>query len=208
MAKKQEIIELQPISPKIVTIEIEGDSDLILNKMNDVTKRELVRQRKDKAKSTEEVNEWEKIITAIHWRDGNPKEFSEESLKKCLKANAPCIPAFAFKKTIGQAIVRNKIDTYSTRFDASVNIMGNGLIPVLFSEHHIDEKLMQPQKGSPVLVKLNRFSGWRARLRISCLENVYSIEQLVNFVNLAGFGVGIGSGKTSGYGRYHVVGVQ
>lgn len=208
MAKKTEIIELQPITPKVVTIEIEGDSDLILNKMNDVTKRELTIQRKNKAKSTEEVNEWEKIITSIHWRDGNPKEFSEETLKECLLKNAPSIPAFAFKKTIGQAIVRNKVDTYATKWDASVNFLGNGLVPITFTEHTIDEKLMQPQKGSPVLVKLNRFSGWKAKLKIACLENVYSIEQIVNFINLAGFGIGIGSGKTSGYGRYHVSGVN
>ena len=33
-------------------------------------------------------------------------------------------------------------------------------------------------------------------------------KQIVNTINLAGFGLGIGSGRTSGYGRYHVVDVQ
>ena len=33
---------------------------------------------------------------------------------------------------------------------------------------------------------------------------VYSLEQIINIINLAGFGLGIGSGRTSGYGRYHV----
>ena len=36
MAKKKETIELKAINPTIVTVEIEGDSDLVLNKMDDV----------------------------------------------------------------------------------------------------------------------------------------------------------------------------
>jgi len=39
-------------------------------------------------------------------------------------------------------------------------------------------------------------------------DHVYSLEQLVNFINMAGFGLGIGSGRSSGYGRYHVVDVK
>ncbi len=41
-------------------------------------------------------------------------------------------------------------------------------------------------------------------LHIQYTENAFSIEQIVNIVNLAGFGNGIGSGRSSGYGRYHV----
>lgn len=76
------------------------------------------------------------------------------------------------------------------------------------SEHHIDEKLMSPKKGSPVLVHLNRFSGWSATFTIQYTENAFSIEQIVNIINLAGFGNGIGSGRSSGYGRYHVEGIK
>lgn len=79
-----------------------------------------------------------------------------------------------------------------------------GLIPITFAEHNIDEKLMSPKKGAPVLVHLNRFSGWKATFEISYVENIYSIEQIINIIELAGFGGGIGSGRTSGYGRYHV----
>lgn len=208
MAKKKETIELKAINPTIVTVEIEGDSDLVLNKMDDVTAKELTDARKDKAKDIGAVNEWEKIITAIHWRDGKPNTFSEAIMKELLKTNAPCLTAFGLKKSFCQAVVRNGIDTYGTKFDAGVNIIGNGLVPIEFAEHYIDEKLMQPQKGKPVLCKLNRFSGWKAKFKLSCMENVYSIEQIINIISLAGFGLGIGSGRTSGYGRYHIVGVK
>jgi len=212
MAKNvtEKLIEIKPISPKRIIVKIEGDSDLVLNKMNDVSTRQLTDERKDKAKSMEKPNEFEQIITAIHWRDGKPKEFTEASLMDALKNNAPCITAFGLKKSFGQAVVRNEIDTYATKFDASVNVLGigDGLVPIQFAEHHVDEKLMSPKRGAPVLVRLNRFSGWSAEIEISYIDNVYSEEQIINIVNLAGFGIGIGSGRSSGYGRYHVIDVK
>lgn len=202
---KTETIEIKRIDVKQVTVKIVGDGDLILNKMNDVSARQLTDQRKNKAKDMEVPNEWEQIITALHWRDGKPTDFSEQGLIDALKNNAPCITAFGLKKSFGEAVVRNEIDKFKTKFDPSVNIIAKGnLIPIKFTEHYIDEKLMSPVRGKPVLVRMNRFSGWSAEFTIQFTENVYSLEQIINIINLAGFGLGIGSGRTSGYGRYHV----
>lgn len=198
-------IEIKKASVKIATVLIQGDSDLVLNKMNAPTSRALVDARKDKAKTLEKPNYWEEVITSMHWYNGTPTDFSEEGLRNALANNAPCISAFGLRKSFGDAVVRNEIDNYSTKFFASVNIPAKGnLIPIKFAEHHIDEKLMSPKKGAPVLAKLNRFTGWSAEFTIQYLENVYSLEQIVNIIDLAGFGLGIGSGRSSGYGRYHV----
>lgn len=206
---KEKTIELKKIETKQVTVKIVGDGDLILNKMNDVSTRQLTEQRKNKAKDLDVPNEWEQIITAMHWRDGKPTDFSEQGLIDALTNNAPCITAFGLKKSFGDAVVRNEIDTYKTKFDNSMNIVAKGgLVPIKFTEHSIDEKLMSPKKGSPVLVRMNRFSGWSAEFTISFTENVYSLEQILNIINLAGFGLGIGSGRTSGYGRYHIESVN
>lgn len=212
MAKTENVesIEIPQIDPKIAYITIIGDSDLVLNKMDDVTARELIDARKDKAKSLDKPNKWEKIITSIHWRDGKPKVFTEESLYDALEHNAPCITSFGLKKSLGEAVVRNEISKYSTKFDACVNFMApGGLIPIKFTEYHQDEMLMSPKKGAPVLVTLNRFSGWSATFAINYIEKAYSLAQIVNIINLAGFGIGIGSGRrSSGNGRYHVVDVK
>ena len=210
MATKVEVLEIKEVRPQIMTVHIVGDTDLVLNKMNDVTARNLIDIRRDKAKKIEKPNVWEEIITAIHWRDGKPTEFTEESMADALTNNAPCFTAFGAKKAFGEAVVRLGIDNYSTKFYASVNIIASGgLIPIKFAEHFVDEKLMSPKKGSPVLVHLNRFVGWSADIQISYIDSVYSAEQLLNVINLAGFGIGIGSGRRScGYGRYHVEGIK
>lgn len=208
MAKKIEVLEIKEVRPQTITVTIVGDTDLVLNKMNDVTTRQLIDTRKNKAKKIETPNVWEEIITSLHWRDGKPTDFSEQGYKEALKNNAPCLTAFGLKKSFGEAVVRLGIDTYSTKFDASVNILApGGLVPIRFTEAFIDEKLMAPKKGSPVLVHLNRFTGWSADITISFIDSVYSTEQLVNIINLAGFGIGIGSGRRScGNGRYHIEG--
>lgn len=200
-------IELKPIGNKFMEVTITGDGCLILNKMNDVTVKELTDKRKDKAKDNTKPNVWEQIITSMHWKNGKPTDFSEEGLAKALTENAPCITGFGLKKSFGDAVVRNEIDKYKTKFDAGVNIVGD-LHPIKFAEHYIDEKLMSPKKGSPVLVHLNRFTGWSCTFTVSYMESVYSAEQIINIINLAGFGLGIGSGRSSGFGRYHVESIR
>lgn len=209
MANKTQEITLHTLAPIQLDVTIVGDGDLVLNKMNDVTVKQLTDKRKNKAKDIEVPNMWEEIITSMHWYNGKPTDFSEDGLVKALEENAPCITAFGLKKSFGDAVVRAEIDKYKTKFDANVNIMAkNNLVPITFAGHYVDEKLMSPKKGSPVLVHLNRFSGWRATFTVSFMENVYSAEQILNIINLAGFGIGIGSGRSSGYGRYHIESVK
>lgn len=207
---KEKAIELNPISIGVAEITIVGDGDLVLNKMNDPTARMLMDQRKNKAKKIEKANEWEEIITSMHWRDGKPSDMTEEGLKDALINNAPCITAFGLKKAFCNAVTRNEIDKNCKKFEACVNIIAKGgLVPIEFTEHYIDEKLMSPKLGKPVLVHLNRFSGWSAKLTISYIEGgAYSLEQIINVINCSGFGIGIGSGRSSGYGRYHVKSIE
>lgn len=212
MAVKELKLDNWSAKVKTAQIFIEGDGDLVLNKMNARNSRMLLAE--DRKKVREAPNMWEDIITAIHWRDPIPAqdtytECTEEMFMRMLQENAPCISAFGLKKSFGQAVVRNEIDKYATKFDNAVNVVANkGLVPITFAEWSLDKRLMSPKKGSPVNVCLNHFGGWKADFTINYTDHVYSLEQIVNIINLAGFGLGIGSGRTSGYGRYHVVDVR
>ena len=134
-------------------------------------------------------------------------EIDEDAFRTLLAENKPCITAFGLKKSFCQAVVRNEIDTYSTKFDAAVNLVDR-LIPIRFTEWKYEQKLMSPKKGSPILVYQNIFSGWSAQFDIAFTENVYNLNAITNIINLAGFCRGIGSAYTSGYGRYHVIDVK
>lgn len=208
--KQEKVIEVKPISIETATITITGDTDLILNKMDAPTTRMLTDIRKDKSKTISEKNVWEEIATKIHWQKPFGNVYTEQSFCDALENNAPCISAFGLKKSFGQAVVRNGIDTYSTKFDATMNITAeNNLVPIKFAEHYIDEKLMSPKRCAPVLVRQNRFVGWSADITVQYISGgTFSLEQIIQVINFAGFSMGIGSGRTSGYGRYHVTGVK
>lgn len=208
--KQEKTLVVKPINIETATIIITSDTDLILNKMDAPTTRMLTDIRKDKSKTIAEKNIWEEIATKIHWQKPYGDVFTEDSFRDALMNNAPCISAFGLKKSFGQAVVRNGIDTYSTKFDATMNIIAeNNLVPIRFAEHYIDEKLMSPKRGAPVLVRQNRFVGWSAEIPIQYIEGgTFSLEQIIQVINLAGFSMGIGSGRSSGYGRYHVTGVK
>lgn len=197
------------ICTKEMAITISGDGTLILNKMNDVTTRNLLDEQSNKAKDTAAPNPWEAIITSMHWRDGKPTDFSEAGLREALMHNAPCISAFALKKSFGDSVVRNEIDKYKTKFDANVNVIArNNLVPITFAEHWLDTKLIPTRKGSQVLSTQNCFSGWKATFTVQFRDNIYSAEQIASIINLAGFGLGIGSGRSSGFGRYHIESIE
>ena len=198
------------------TIVIEGDGDLVLNKMNAASERELLADDRKKQGLWEKqhVNKWERIITSIHWRDGVPCEdtntkCTEEMFFDMLEKNAPCITAFGLKKSWCQAVVQNEVDKYSTKFSNAVNVVAHGgLVPVTFSNWMLDTRLMAPKRGAPIATLLSHFQGWRAEIPISYTEHVYSLSEIVTIINCAGFGIGIGSGRTSGYGRYKVIGIK
>ena len=213
MKKDANNIEIMNLNSKInhMTVTIEGDSDLVLNKMNARNARFL---KGDRNKLREEPNPWEDLITAIHWRDrideNNLYEKADEAMMhKLLAENAPCITQFGLKKSFGQTVVRTGIDKYSTSFDAAMNITCvGGLIPIKFCGWAYSEQLMSPKRGAPVNVLLNHFMGWQTTFQVDYMEGVYSRDRIIDVINLAGFSLGIGSGRTSGYGRYHVAGVE
>lgn len=214
--QKENEVVIHEIKVEHATIIIEGKGDLVLNKMNASNTRQLVADDR-KAQGVWEAqhkNKWEDIITSIHWKNPLPvsdtnAECSEELFYQLLQENAPCISAFGLKKSWCQAFVRQEFDKYATKFDSAVNIVAEGgLIPIKFSEWRLDERLMSPKRGAPVTTRLNHFIGWSAEIPIEYTTNVYSLSEIMTTINYAGFSLGIGSGRTSGYGRYTITDVK
>lgn len=212
--KKEQVITIRPIEVKYATVFVEGDSELILNKMNARQRRRIIAEQTGTKVIDEVPNFWEDAITAIHWDIPIPvkdtyKECTEETMKYMLENGKPQISTFGFRASLGDAVVRNKIDQYGTKIKNAVNAV-NPYEPITYVNHYIAEEVINlpGKKSSKMVVYLNHFTGWRSQFHISYTENVFSLEQIINIINMAGFGIGIGSGRPNGYGRYHVVDVK
>ena len=133
--KSNNEMELMDISAKVkhMLVTIKGDGDLILNKMNARNVRLLTAE--DRKSVSERPNVWEDIITSIHWLHpleckNTYTDCNEEMMNQLLANNKPCIPSFAFKKSFGDATVRNEIDTYATKINTAVNVVAPGGLDV------------------------------------------------------------------------------
>lgn len=211
-AKSENTITVTRLETETILIKLVGDSDLILNKMTDSTAREMTADDRKKAHAEEENtrNVWEDAITALHWRDPKPYkdkiECTEEMFLDMLyKSNAPCISAHGLKESWKSAVVRMGLDTYSTKFDFQVNI-NRDLLPITFAVYERDVKAMKQKQGNSMLTaKLHRFSGWECIVPVTYIKNgVYGLSTILTVIENAGFGLGIGSGTKSGFGRYHI----
>ncbi len=211
--KDKNIIELDAIDIKTAMVTIEGDTDLILHKTSASYERECLAVAAGKTITKEEPNYWEDVITSVRWNIPFPvqdtRKLTEEHYRWMLENGKPCMSAYGLYKSFGDAVTRNEIDQYATKIKNAVTVLSdNDRIPIEFASASIEEKLMPLKKGGHTVAILNRFSGWRATFTIRYTENVYSREKIMNIINLAGFGLGIGSGRPSGYGRYHISNVQ
>lgn len=205
--QEEKMVKITMPEIKMARIEIEGDGDICLNKMSLGNKRDLPQFSKGKVKKPH--NKWGDLITAIHWEYPIDEEeiydiATEDMHKELLENNRPCISAFGMKKAANAAVVRNNIAQYATSFQDTVNIVED-LIPINFTEAKVRE--FTPKVGkSRMVVSINQFSGWSAAFTIKYSETAYDLNSILSIFQLAGFGSGIGSGTSTGYGRFHIKG--
>lgn len=219
MAKKNEevtiIEETKEVQNKInfatAVITIAGDSDLILNKMRDSTTQQLADKQEGKVQGTKApVNMYEHLVGSIHWLKGEETDYTEEGWKNALVNNIPGYPSSGMKKALCDAVVRVLGETYSTKFNANVQIL-NSFLPITFGSSSYDKSLFSPQKGSPVLCYRNVFRDWKTTFTIKYIPDNYSLDRIIEVINCAGFACGIGSHRPSSKGgsngMFHVVSV-
>lgn len=204
--KKETVIEAgtKQVQNKInfatARISIVGDSDLILNKMRDSTTQELADKQEGKVQGTKKpVNMYEHLVGSIHWLKGEESDYTEEGWKNALANNIPGYPSSGMKKALCDAVVRVLGETYSTKFNANVQIL-DSFLPIEFSASNYDKSLFSPQKGSPVLCYRNVFKDWKTTFTIKYIPDNYSLERIIEVINCAGFACGIGSHRPSSKG--------
>ena len=90
----------------------------------------------------------------------------------------------------------------------------------MYSSFHILEELCEikgnlsmsedyarnPMSGGAVVCIRPKFTDWSITFTMQ-YDNTYSLEQLINFINVGGFGVGIGCWRVEKggmYGMFHV----
>ena len=195
MPKKKEETEviLQPIKIKEVEITIEGTTPLIVNNFNEKSRRQILdSQMKKPKKEKEPRNPIEDGMRALYWLTPMPEEFTEEAFEKALKEGARFgFPAKAIKASAASGAYRNKMTK------DKVSLYGAFLIPeelieIKYDNLRIREDYVRVANGAADVRFRPEFEGWSMTFKILYNENAYSLEQILNFINIGGFSCGLG----------------
>lgn len=207
MKKEEKEIKLQPIKIKEVEITIEGLTPLIVNNFNEKSRRQILDAQMKKPKSKEVRNPIEDGMRALYWLTPMPEEFTEESFEKILKEGARFgFPAKGIKASAVSGAYRNKMSA------DKVSIYGSFLIPeelieIKYKDLHIREDYVRIAHGGTDVRFRPEFDGWSMTFKMQYNENAYSLEQILNFINIGGFSCGLGEmriEKGGNFGSYKV----
>lgn len=205
--KETEEIVLKPITIKEATITIKGTTPLIINNFNEKSRQQIVDAQMKKAKTKELRNPMEDFIRANYWLTEMPTEFTQEAFEKALKDGAKFgFPAKGLKASIVSGAYRNGMTK------DKVSLYGAFLIPEEFIEINYKEIVMREDYvriahgGTDVRFR-PQFNDWSMTFTLKYNENVYSLEQIINYITLGGFSCGLGEmriEKGGNFGSYIV----
>lgn len=223
MARKGNVIE-KSIKETILSVELIGDGELILNKKARSFEREQIwiQTHEDGSEIPDSIstkkhnyNLWEKLITSITWRDpivfhdDDYYAYTEEEWENYMTYNAPCILSNAFTGAMCEAFktfgFKDATGKAGTDFRRAINFTAPHF-PITFEEHTYEQKLV-PNSGmnkTNVVAQYNIFRGWKCTVELACADIVFPAETIVSLMATTGKYIGIGTQRKNGYGRFHV----
>lgn len=183
------IIELPQLEIQTVEITVVGDSPLIMHKWSEKAKSMMRDKQQKKATQGREAKD--------------PKKEFEDSIHRCADGG-PGFPSIGFKAA---AVTSCTSIAGVTKVAArqAFHVQGD-LVPILGSKPKMREDMVRVGMGVADIRYRAEFWPWHATLKISYNTRALSIEQIMNLLNTAGFGVGVGEWRPERdgqYGRFH-----
>ena len=192
MASKvlEQIVTIKAINIQFATIELVGDSPLIVHAWSAKAKKEMLDKQMKKAKTAKPAK--------------NPESDYEEAFYR-LPDKTPGFPTIAFKAAAVSAGGRFSDGLKMTELRGAFHIEGE--LVAIEGKPTMREDMVRVGMGTADIRYRPEFRSWRVRLPIRYNADAVSLEQIVNLFNLGGFGVGVGEWRPERdglYGMFHV----
>jgi hypothetical protein len=186
----EQVIELKKINVQYATVDLVGDSPLIVHAWSEKVKRGMLDKQMKKAKGPQQAKD--------------PESDYENSFYR-LPDGTPAFPSIAFKSAAVSAAGRFAEGMKMTEVRGSFHIPGE--LIAISGEPNMREDMVRVGMGTADIRYRPEFKKWRVSLPLRYNADAISLEQIVNLFNQAGFGVGVGEWrpeKDGSYGMFHV----
>lgn len=205
--KEEKVIKVEPVKIKNAVITIVGKTPLIVNNFNEKSRRQILDAQMKVPKTKELRNKWEDFMRAFHWLTPMPEDFSEEGFEKALKEGARFgFPAKGIKSSIVSGAYRNGMVPDKVSLNGAF-LIPEELVEIKYEEVILREDYVRIARGGTDVRFRPEFRNWSMTFNIEYNENKYSIDQIINYMNLGGFSCGLGEmriEKGDNFGSYSV----
>lgn len=203
--KSEKVVDLLPIQIQQFEIKVVGLSPLIVHRFSEKAKKQIEDKQQKKAKGAREA------------RDPNAEFLgSLYTYPDDVAGVAGCrygIPALWFKLAAIDAC-RYVESMKMTMARGAFHVMGEsddsgGLVLLHYSDLRMREDAVTIGMGSRDMRYRGEFANWSVNLKIRYNAACVSAEQIINLINISGFGCGIGErrpsqGCSDQFGMYQV----
>lgn len=204
MAGKKDIVEVKPVKVKETVVRIKGITPLIEHCWSEKAKKEMLEKQmgtQDKSKTRDLKNPVEDFIRSMYWITPMPTEFTEEAFEKAIDEGARFgFPVSGVKQAAISGAYRKKWvpdkmtlrGAFFIKPDAIAH-EGTEVVEIFSDAPVMREDNVKVGMGTADLRYRGEFRNWYCDLKISYDANgIYSIKDIINYLNAAGFSVGIG----------------
>lgn len=197
--EKTNVIEIPAINKKHCAIRIMGKTPIIVHRFSEKIQRQILDKMKKKAKQAKPAKDPEQEYRdSLYWLGKDGRMILPNGDPKNHKTGFG-MPSRAFKKAMISAC-RSIEGVNMTLARNAFHIMDE-YVPLLnhnFKTFAIPRRRTEPlriQGKSMDIRSRGEFLSWAAILPIEYNANVITTEQIMNLVNVAGFGVGVGEDR-------------
>jgi len=215
-------VELPGIDIGYFTVNIVGDSPLIVHRWSEKAKKEMLDKQMKKASKGKEAKVPKRdFVEALYWLDDAgcllpeipyglsdiTNDTDDAVIIEALQKGKFGFPAVAFKACAIDAGFQQGVIAKKTTSRGAFHIIGE--YAVIEGMPDMREDMVQVGGMSKVADIRYRpeFKQWRTSLNIRYNKNAISPEQIINLLNYGGFSNGVGEwrpSKDGSYGTFHV----
>ena len=205
-AKKEEVhIEIPEINIQRAVVRIVGTSPLVVHQFSEKAKRMMMEKQTKTARSNGKAaeNPVEDFMGALYWLTDVPEGYTADKFEEAVKNGARFgFPAKGVKKSIVAGAYRNGLtkDKVSTLGSFHINaelLEIKGVKPVM------REDPVRLSTGVADLRYRPEFPvGWYMDVPVSFISSIFTLPQLIAFMNIGGFSVGIGEHRIEKGGQW------
>lgn len=182
-------ISIPRIDVRQLEVSLVGDSPLICHRWSEKAKQQMLDKQMKKAKTAKVAKDPDEDFRASLY------EHPEGGFGfPCVAFKAAAVSACRFSDGIKMTEARG-----------AFHVVGE--LARIEGTPTMREDMVRIAMGTADIRHRGEFKTWRTTLRIAYNASVFSPEQIINLLNLAGFGVGVGEWrpeKDGSYGRFHV----